>query len=135
MKLGVIAGNRLFPLLACRGAKNKDKNIEVIAICFYGETNPRICRYVDKTFWLHVGQLKRLTEIIKMEGFKDMMMAGQISPRRIFERKHWDAQMQSFAKDIKDFRPHSVFSHIIRDRKSTRLNSSHTDISRMPSSA
>ena len=31
--------------------------------------------------------------------------------------------------------PEFVARHIIRDRKSTRLNSSHTDISRMPSSA
>ena len=29
----------------------------------------------------------------------------------------------------------NVYSHIVGDRKSTRLNSSHTDISRMPSSA
>lgn len=114
MKLGVIAGNRLFPILACRSAKRKNKNIELVAICFYGETNPRITHYVDKTFWLHVGQLKRLIEIIKTEGFSSMVMAGQISPRRIFKRKYWDEEMKSFISNTNDFRSHSIFSHIIR---------------------
>ena len=38
---------------------------------------------------------------------------------------------EAFAKDL-SCNPHSF---LIGDRKSTRLNSSHTDISRMPSSA
>ena len=33
------------------------------------------------------------------------------------------------------YRPGMTEIHIVKDRKSTRLNSSHTDISRMPSSA
>ena len=37
--------------------------------------------------------------------------------------------------DYKKFNPFLIGSPTIQDRKSTRLNSSHTDISRMPSSA
>ena len=43
-------------------------------------------------------------------------------------------------KDLKKYISHTELigkkgKNIVRDRKSTRLNSSHTDISRMPSSA
>ena len=37
--------------------------------------------------------------------------------------------------DVNDTDFGKIFGYKIRDRKSTRLNSSHTDISRMPSSA
>ena len=45
-----------------------------------------------------------------------------------------DAQYRQSVRVITEFAWHSLFSRNI-DRKSTRLNSSHTDISRMPSSA
>ena len=38
-------------------------------------------------------------------------------------------------KQMKDKKTGDIFVHLFGDRKSTRLNSSHTDISRMPSSA
>ena len=46
------------------------------------------------------------------------------------EMKGWDALAEKLAKGNKDFK-----DQIILDRKSTRLNSSHSDRSRMPSSA
>ncbi len=114
MKLGVIAGNKLFPLLFSKSAKEKDSNIELIAICFYGETSSAITRYVDRCYWLHVGELKKLVDIIHKENIKQMVMVGQISPQRIFEKKYWDDKMLRLADDIKDFRPHTVFLRVIR---------------------
>jgi len=114
MKLGVIAGNRLSPLIFSKSAKAKDKSLELIGICFYGETNRGISRYVDKTFWLQAGQLKRLVEIIRKEDLNKLVMVGQISPKRIFDRKYWDDKMLRLAEDIEDFRPHTLFSRLIR---------------------
>ena len=114
MKLGIIAGNRLFPIIFSQSAKNKDKNIELVAVCFWGETSRSIVQYVDKSFWIHVGELNKLVEIIREEKLNTMVMAGQINPRRIFQRKYWDDKMMRLADDIRDFRPHTVFGRIIR---------------------
>ncbi len=114
MKIGIIAGSKFFPLIFSQSAKEKIKDIELIAFCFYGETSRLIARYVDKVFWLHVGELKKLVEIIHREEIKQMVMVGQISPKRIFERKYWDDSMVRLVDDIKDFRPHTVFSRVIR---------------------
>lgn len=113
MKLGIIAGNRLFPLIFSKSAKEKNEDLEIVAICFYGETNPRISRYVDKTFWLRVGQLGKLVEIIKRQQLNEIVMVGQISPRSIFKRKHWDDKMLGLIDGIDDFRPHTVFSQLM----------------------
>ncbi|OPX30498.1 MAG: hypothetical protein B1H08_01535 [Candidatus Omnitrophica bacterium 4484_171] len=114
MKLGIIAGSRLFPIIFSQSAKRKNKDIELVAICFWGETSRSITQYVDKCFWIHVGELNKLVNIIKEEKLNTMVMAGQINPKRIFQRKHWDDKMLRLADDIKDFRPHSVFGRIIR---------------------
>ena len=104
---------RFFPLIFCQSAKAKDRNLEVVAICFQKETNPLIRKYADKVFWLKVGQLQRLVDIIKKEDLKKAVMVGQINPQRIFNRKDWDDKMRKLAEDIEDFRPHTVFGRII----------------------
>ncbi|MCM8823780.1 MAG: UDP-2,3-diacylglucosamine diphosphatase LpxI [Candidatus Omnitrophica bacterium] len=114
MRLGVIAGNRQLPIIFSRTAKQKRRDLELIAICFKGETSPLIKNYVSKTFWLRVGQLERLLEIIRKENLKRLVMVGQISPWRIFKRKHWDRTMIEFVESIDDFRPHTFFTHLIK---------------------
>jgi len=114
MTIGVIAGNRSLPLTFCESAKKQDKNIKIIAICFYGETSPKISKYVDKALWLKVGQLNELIKIIKNENLKEMVMVGQISPFRIFKRTGWDQAMIELVSSIDDFRPHTIFSTIIK---------------------
>jgi hypothetical protein len=60
-----------------------------------------------------VGKLKQLQKILEQQDIKQAVMAGQINPRAIFKQKKWDQQMLNLAKDIKDFRPHTIFSKII----------------------
>ena len=45
------------------------------------------------------------------------------------------SQVMRLADEVKDWLPQEIINKNNLDRKSTRLNSSHTDISRMPSSA
>jgi hypothetical protein len=113
VKLGIIAGNRYLPLLLTHTIKEKSRDIYVVAICFKGETSLRISKYVDKTYWVKVGSLGKLREIIKKEGLKEMIMVGQISPLRIFKRKGWDRELFSLVEKSEDFRPHIIFNNII----------------------
>lgn len=110
-KLVLIAGNRDLPLVFCRSAK-KNKDLKIIGICFRGETNPGIIKFIDKAYWIEVGKFAKLIRILKNEDIKDCIMLGQISPRRIFNRKNWDTLLLDLVKES-DFKPHSIFAKII----------------------
>jgi len=113
MKIGIIAGNRHLPLLLAQRIKQANIAIKVIAICFKGETSPAISKYVDKTHWLGVGKLRELKAVLKVEGLKDCIMAGQINPLHIFRSKNWDKDLISLVGKIEDFRPHTIFKTIL----------------------
>jgi len=113
MKIGIIAGNRLLPLLLVQRIKQNNSQLQVVAICFKGETHPTINRYVDKTYWLSVGNLDRLKKILKVEELKQCIMAGQINPLHIFRRKNWDKELKNLVGRIEDFRPHTIFKTIL----------------------
>ena len=113
MKLGIISGNRLLPLILAKKIKQKDNNQEIIAFCFKQETNPSITKYVDKTYWLSVGRLGALQEALKKEKITKCIMAGQINPLRVFDKRGWDKEMAGLISSIKDFRSHNIFTGII----------------------
>ena len=55
--------------------------------------------------------------------------------KKILKEENKDAAFFIFYDDNGNFRFSLIRANFLGDRKSTRLNSSHTDISRMPSSA
>jgi DUF1009 family protein len=113
MKLGIIAGNRHLPVTLSKTIKQKNPQLELIAYCFYQETSPLIKKYADKVYWFHVGALSDLRLAIKNEGLSECIMAGQITPLRIFNRKYWDNELISLVEKTKDLRPHTIFLNVI----------------------
>ena len=112
MKIGVIAGNRDLPLLLSERIKTNE-DIELIVFAFYGETDKKIEKYADRVYWMHVGELAKLQDCLVKESITQCVMIGQISPWRIFTRKHWDDKINSLVGEAGDFRPHTIFSKII----------------------
>jgi DUF1009 family protein len=113
MKLGIIAGNRLLPIILTQKIKEQDNNCKITAVCFNGETSRKISQYTDKQYWINPGHLGAFKNIIKQEGIADWIMAGQINPMRIFRKKDWDGELSDLVSRIEDFRPHTVFIEII----------------------
>ena len=110
-KLGLIAGNKNFPLLFSSEAKSKDPSLYVVAVGIKGETDRRLSRIVDKLYWVEIGRLQQIVDIFLKEQICDVAMAGQISPYRIFQdRRAWDDLMHQVVSNADDFRPHSIFS-------------------------
>ena len=112
-RLGIIAGNRLLPLILAQRIKEKNKNCEIIAFCFKGQTFKHIGKYVDRCHWFPVGSLSELRESIKEERLNQCIMAGQINPLYIYRREYWDQELTSLIDDTDDFRPHNIFNKII----------------------
>ncbi|MCX5712771.1 MAG: UDP-2,3-diacylglucosamine diphosphatase LpxI [Candidatus Omnitrophica bacterium] len=110
-KIGLIAGNRRFPLLFAESARKK--GYSVVAIAIRGDTSPALRKYVDRMHWLNLRDFDRLANIFKKEGVAKVVMAGQISPWRLFSREvAGSASLQHILMSIKDKRADSVFGAI-----------------------
>lgn len=83
VKIGLVAGRGVYPALVLEGAKNQGISLPVAA--FAGETDPRVASRGQPTEWLRVGQLGGLISFLKKSGVKEVIFAGQIAPKRLFD--------------------------------------------------
>ncbi len=117
-KIGLIAGNRKFPILFSRAAK--EKNYYIVALAIKKDTSPRLKEIVDKIYWIGLDEFSRGFEIFKREGITRLVMAGQISPHRLFSKEiNKDPVLRELLGGIKDKRADSIFGAIAQKLKDT----------------
>lgn len=89
MRYGLIAGNGRFPLLVAQAARGEGR--EIVAVAIQEETDPAIEGLVTRCYWISLGELGRLIEILKEEGITQAVMAGQVKHAQIFSsiRPDW----------------------------------------------
>ncbi len=110
-RLGLIAGNRKFPLIVSEAAKKM--NFYIAAIAIKGDTSPKLKKLVDKIYWLGLDEFRRMFEIFKKEGITRVVMAGQISPRRLFSKEiDKDEELKNLLTSIKNKKADTVFGAI-----------------------
>jgi DUF1009 family protein len=89
-KIGLVAGRGVYPRLVLDGAKTQGVPLAVAA--FLGETEARVAARGQPTEWLRVGQLGKLISFFKKVGVQEVIFAGQITPKRLFDlRPDWKA--------------------------------------------
>jgi len=81
--VGLIAGNGRLPFAFARSARAR--GVSVAAVAIREETDPDLERHVDRTGWYHVGELSGMIGFLKDAGCRDVVMAGQIRIRHVFE--------------------------------------------------
>lgn len=110
-KIGLIAGNRRLPIIFSKAAK--DKNHYIVAVAIKGDTSPKLKDYVDKIYWLRLDQFSRMFEIFKKEGITKIIMAGQISPGRLFSKDIGkDPQLKNLLEGIRDKKADTIFGAV-----------------------
>jgi len=115
-KIGLIAGNRKFPLIFAEAAKKK--KYSVVAIAIKKDTSPKIKKIADKVYWLDLKEYSRLFEIFKSEGITRIVMAGQISPHHLFGKEMYkDPGLKQILGEIKDKRADTIFGAIAEKLK------------------
>jgi len=89
MPYGMIAGNGRFPLLALESARRLGMDVTVIAI--EEEASREIEALTPRCYWISLGQLSKLIEILKREGITEVAMCGQVKHAKIFSsiRPDW----------------------------------------------
>jgi len=119
-KIGLIAGNRKFPLLVASAAKSKDYYI--VAVAIKKDTSPKLKSIVDKIYWIGLSEFGRMLDIFKKEGITKVIMAGQISPHRLFSKEiKKDAQLNNLLESIKDKKADTIFAAIADKLKEAGL--------------
>src|SRR6476660_5858762 len=83
-KLGIIAGNGVYPRLLADGARKAGVE-KIVAAAFTDETDPVLERHVNTIEWMRVGQLSRLLRVFRSNGIHHAIMAGQIAPKYLFD--------------------------------------------------
>ncbi len=107
-KLGLIAGNGQFPILFAREARGK--NFIVVAVAIKGDASFLIKPFVDKLCWAGPGELKKLFEFFKTEGVKKVIMAGQVNPDNLFDKRIvLDEEFKKLFAALKDRKADTIF--------------------------
>ncbi len=89
--LGLIAGSGVYPTVVAKAARAAGVK-KIVAAAFTDETTPTLAEVVDEISWLRVGQLGRLLKFFNEAGVHRAIMAGQISPKNLFDlRPDWKA--------------------------------------------
>ncbi len=98
--IGLLAGKGKFPLFFIKAIQKK--GIKVIAIGIRGEASSELEDRVEKIYWLELGELGKLIEILKEEGIKEVVTLGKITKARLFSNLRPDTEAKSLLANLKD---------------------------------
>jgi len=94
---GLIAGNGRFPFLVLEGARSQ--GIEMAVIALKEEASPELEQVAKRLHWVSLGELSKAIELMRREGVKRAVMAGQVKHNKIFSaiRPDWKLAKLLFA--------------------------------------
>jgi hypothetical protein len=98
--LGIIAGSGDFPLLVAKGARKAGVERIVVA-ALIGETHKNIEMLADIVVWIQLGQLGKIIHCFKNNGCDSVVMAGQITPTKLFSNLKFDLRMARLMARVK----------------------------------
>ena len=111
-KIGLIAGRGIYPKMVLDGAKGKRIPLAVAAL--EGETDPRVAVQGKPTEWMRVGQLGRLVSFFKKAGVQEVIFAGQITPKRLFDLRP-DFKALWILAGLKERNAETLFGAVVRE--------------------
>ncbi len=113
--LALIAGQGLYPLLIARAARQA--GIPVRLIGFEEETSPELIASFPESERriLLVGQLGRMLKALREFDAGYALMAGQITPRRLFKGLHPDFKAAQILFSLKRRNAETIFGAIARE--------------------
>lgn len=129
-RIGLLAGNGRFPIIFAESARKK--GAEVIAIGINEETSKELEKFVNKIYWLGVGELEKLLGILKQENIRSVVMAGQVRHKLLFDDNiKIDKKMQLLLGALRNKKTDSIIGAVARllEFKGVRVLSSITFLS------
>lgn len=89
MRYGLLAGNGRFPLVALQTARTLGHEVVVIGI--EEEATEEVEALAARCYWISLGQLSKLIDILQKEQISELIMAGQVKHAKLFSaiRPDW----------------------------------------------
>ena len=116
-KLGLIAGNGVFPLEVARAARAR--GIKIIAVAHLNESDRALDSVADEVTWIKVGELQKIVDVFKNAGVSEAAMAGGISRARLAGVNEIGLQRRGFSAEkiaaIKAATRTLFFSKLLRE--------------------
>jgi DUF1009 family protein len=111
-RYGLLAGNGRFPLLALKTARQLGHDIVVIGI--QDEASLEIEALAPKCYWITIGQLSKLIEILKQERLDRLLMAGQVKHVSIFSSLRPDWRLVKLLASLKEKNTDALIGGVAR---------------------
>lgn len=110
--IGLIAGKGLYPILMAQRIRAAGLPLRLVS--FLGETEQSLIDSVAKEEHLQikVGQLGKLLKSLKKLGCRYAVMAGQITPKRLFHGLHPDLKALAILNSLKIKNAETIFGAI-----------------------
>lgn len=113
--VAIIAGQGVYPILVYE--RLKELKIPAKLVAFEGETSLDLLKMVPKIDQetVKVGQLGRLLKALKKLGAASALMAGQITPKRLFKGLSLDLKATVVLSRLKTRNAETIFSAIAQE--------------------
>ena len=115
-KLGLIAGNGVFPLEVARAARKR--GTKVIAVAHLNESERALDTVADEVTWIKVGELQKIIEVFRNAGVAEAAMAGGISRARLKDSFAPDPRALKMLAGIGRFSDDAVLRGVAREVES-----------------
>jgi UDP-2,3-diacylglucosamine hydrolase len=112
-KLGLIAGNGVFPLEVARAARAR--GMKIIAVAHLNESERALDSVADEVTWIKVGELQKIIDTFKNGGVSEAAMAGGISRARLKDSFAPDARALKMLAGIGRFSDDAVLRGVARE--------------------
>ncbi len=113
--LALIAGQGIYPVLVARAARAAAVPIRLIA--FEGETDPDLVATFPEAdrHSVHVGQVGRTLRLLEEFGAGYALMAGQVTPRRLFDGLRPDLKAAQLLLKLKRRNAETIFGAVAKE--------------------
>ncbi|MCD6489431.1 MAG: UDP-2,3-diacylglucosamine diphosphatase LpxI, partial [Thermodesulfobacterium sp.] len=112
-KIGLISGEGEFPVILARSLK--DKNYEIIAVCFSNRQKERLKKFTSEVFKISIGQLGKLIKIFKEREVKNLAFLGKIDKSYALRVGIPDFKALALWKNLKNREDNSILKSVIEE--------------------
>ena len=115
LPLALIAGQGIYPVLVARAVRAAGIPIRLIA--FEGETDPDFVATFPETdrHSVHVGQVGKTLRLLEKFGAGFALMAGQVTPRRLFDGLRPDLKAAQLLLSLKRRNAETIFGAVAKE--------------------
>ncbi len=110
-RIGIVAGSGMLPFLILEKAKIQDYACVVVGL--KGEADPGLEEKAEVFSWVEREDIPRLISFFRKNGIHEVLMAGKVDQRRIFEEEKFNENLMVLLRKMRDKTPTSIMKALI----------------------